>query len=232
MPLGNKDPAPREDAVVAWPDVVKFTRQLAHDVRNGLNGLDLEAAFVAELNTNPEIAEELKKLRAMVVNITRNLHEVSSYMGSFAMNTIDLEASILLKELRDRLAKRHPEEMAGVAWTDAACEEIVQVDVERFAEVLRELFKNAFQFHKAGEPLSFTSACEEGRLVLELREGKSAPLAPEEWGAPLLSTRRGGYGLGLFHAKRVLEAHQGELKQVYDPTKAALVTRVSLPLKT
>jgi len=229
MSLEAKDPAAHE--LVPWRRVVAFNRQVSHDVRNVLNAVDLEAAFIAELNSDPEIAEELKKLRAMVVNLTKTLHEVSSYMGTFSMNPIELEASLLLRELRERLAKLHPKGMAEVAWNESLGTESVRVDVECISQALREIFENAFQFQEKGRPIAFTCRCEGARhLLLELREGKSSPVPTEEWGTPLFTTRRGGYGLGLFHASRVIAAHGGELKAVYDPGASALVTRVSLPL--
>jgi nitrogen-specific signal transduction histidine kinase len=69
-------------------------------------------------------------------------------------------------------------------------------------------------------------------LVIELLEGKtSLPSAPETWGCePLVSTRRSGFGMGLFFARRVLAAHQGEVRFTFDPGAEQLTTRVSLPL--
>ena len=147
------------------------------------------------------------------------------------MNPIELEVGILLSELRDRFTKLYPEEMGLVAWDVKCGGELVEVDVERFGEALKEIFKNAFQFQEKGQPIAFSSRCEDSHLVLEVREGRSAPLTSHGWGAPLVTTRRGGYGLGLFHARRVLDAHKGRLKAGYEAAEEALVTRVTLPLK-
>jgi len=227
----QNDSPDTEKLLVPWPRVVTFTRQLSHDVRNGLNALDLEASYITELNTDPEIAEELKKLRVMVVNITKMLHGVSSTMGAFSMNPIDLEAEILLGELRERLTKLQPKEMEGVSWSVKLGDESLEVDIERLWEATREIFENAFQFRENGKAIAFAAHCEGALLFLELREEKTAPVAPGEWGTPLLSTRRGGFGLGLFHAGRVLAAHGGELTMAYDGEAAAVVTRMTLPLK-
>ena len=70
------------------------------------------------------------------------------------------------------------------------------------------------------------------RIVLELREEKSAiPAPPETWGLePLVSTRRGGYGMGLFHARRILAGHDGTVTFAFDPAAQLLTTRITLPL--
>jgi nitrogen-specific signal transduction histidine kinase len=65
-----------------------------------------------------------------------------------------------------------------------------------------------------------------------LREGKSAvPSLPESWGVePLISTRRGGFGMGLFCARRILAVHQGRIESTFDPAAQLLTTRLCLPL--
>lgn len=99
----------QEDALlVPWPRIVTFVRQLSHDVRNGLNALDLESAFIAELNTDPEIAEELVKLRAMVGGATTTLHSVSAAMSTYTLNPISLEAKLLIEDLHSRIARYIP----------------------------------------------------------------------------------------------------------------------------
>ncbi len=34
---------------VAWSDVVHFIRQLSHDLRNHLNAIELQSAYISEL---------------------------------------------------------------------------------------------------------------------------------------------------------------------------------------
>ncbi len=218
-----------EELLVPWPRVVAFTRQLSHDVRNGLNAIDLEASFITELNADPEIAGELKKLRAMVLNTTKLLQGVSAALGSLSMNPIDLEANILLHEVRERLIKLHPEEMPLVKWTEKLAGELVEVDIERLWGAVRELFENAFQQHEKGKAIAFDASSDAGHLILELREEKSGPVETADWGAPFMSKRRGGLGLGLFHVRQVLAAHGGTWTPAHEA--GALVTRLTLPLK-
>jgi len=40
----SKQP-PDKSPTVAWPDVVKFVRQLSHDIRNNLNAVELQSAY-------------------------------------------------------------------------------------------------------------------------------------------------------------------------------------------
>ena len=46
--------------------MVGFVRQLSHDLRNHLNAVELQTAFLNELAETPELKEELQRLREML----------------------------------------------------------------------------------------------------------------------------------------------------------------------
>ena len=43
------------------PDVVKFVRQLGHDLRNHLGAVELQAAYIGEIAEDPGLKEEVKR---------------------------------------------------------------------------------------------------------------------------------------------------------------------------
>ena len=47
---------------VPWTDVVRFVRQLSHDLRNHLNAASLTAAYLNEVATDAEVKIEIKRL--------------------------------------------------------------------------------------------------------------------------------------------------------------------------
>ncbi|PYK48239.1 MAG: hypothetical protein DME51_11940 [Verrucomicrobia bacterium] len=51
---------------VSWSDTVRFIRQLGHDLRNDLNAIELQSAYIGELEKNEEVLGEIKRLREMV----------------------------------------------------------------------------------------------------------------------------------------------------------------------
>src|SRR5437870_530629 len=54
---GNEPPS------VRWHDMVKFVRQLSHDIRNNLNAVELQSAYLAELAEETEMKNEIQRLR-------------------------------------------------------------------------------------------------------------------------------------------------------------------------
>lgn len=221
-----------QDPVIPFSRVGSFIRQVTHDVRNNLNGMDLQAAYAVELITDPEANEEVRRVRQMIQQAAKQLQSLSSYFQLPQPNLVSYAANIFVEDLRDRLTRIFPEQMPSVEWEVSVGEEMISVDLEQIFSTIAEVFKNAFQFREAGQPISASVFAENGRVVLEVDEGKkSVPSDPSTWGRePFVSTRRGGYGLGLFRARRILELHGGEIVASHDSARARLTTRVSLPV--
>ena len=69
---------PNSEPRVAMQDVVRFVRQLSHDLRNHLNAAELQAAFVGELAQDAESKTEIKRLRAVLSEAAVALQKLSS----------------------------------------------------------------------------------------------------------------------------------------------------------
>lgn len=217
---------------VPLEQVAGMVRLLSHDVRNGLNSMDLQAAYLAELAQTPELSEELKRLRGMIMNTAKMLQSFSSRFWIGSPNCITYSAKIFVEDFRDRLARTLPEQAPKIAWQVGLEEQSISVDIEMLFGGLSEYFKNAFHFAEPDAQVTAHVAADTQNFHLELRETKTAVASdPATWGSePLVSTRRGGYGLGLFHARQVLAAHHAELFCQHDPRASLLTTRISLPL--
>ena len=211
--------------------VAKFMRQLSHDLRNNLGSFDLQTAFIAELVTDPEASVELKKLRSMIAGTAKTLQAVSGSFWVQTPNLIALPARMFIEDFRERLQKQQPDAPV-TEWVVELGDETISIDFEMVFRAFAELFRNAFHFHESKEPLNARATREEGTFSLELREIR--PLVdtpPGTWGqAPFISTRRAGYGLGLFHARQILSAHEGHVDFSHDAAAGTVTTRVRLPL--
>jgi len=217
---------------VPFPRVTGLVRQLTHDVRNGLNNVDLQAAFLQEIVTDPQALPEIKRLRAMVSDAAKMLQAFSATFWLAEPHFITYSAAIFIEDFRSRLAKALPEQASEVNWKVKLGDESISVDIEMIFRGLSEFFKNAFQFRDGRQPIEVSVHADHCHLLIDLIEHKtSVPSEPEGWGVePLVSTRRGGFGMGLFHARRILSAHKGDAVATFDPAAERLTTRLSLPL--
>jgi len=230
----NNESGDPESLRIPFSRIATFVRQVTHDVRNNLNSMDLQAAYVNELVKDPEAVAEVRRIRDLIQSSARHLQALSANFQTAALNLVTYNAKILVEDLRDRLAKTFPAEAQKISWKVNLDEESLEVDVEAFFGSLIELLRNAIQFGGPKADISVEVENENGFFVLQILEAKPAPATPpESWGAePFVSTRRSGYGLGLYRTRKTLGLHGGGLTIFYDSKRALLVSRVMLPLAT
>ena len=227
---------PAAEVTVPFERVGALVRQLTHDVRNGLNGMELQAAFIAELLNDPldeaDARLALKRLRTLIAEHGKMLQRRSARFQVERPNFVTYPAKHFVEDFRARLAKTLPDFAPQVAWTEDLAGEAIAVDVEMIFAALGEFVQNAAHFQERGEPVSAHAKAVAGRFHIELRERHAVlASAPATWGRePLVSTRSGGYGLGIFYARRLLAAHGGGVEFIHDPVSGRLITRVFLPL--
>lgn len=208
-----------------WQRLATFVRQHTHDVRNHLNGLDLEAALLVELVDNREAKESINRMRQQIRNIAADLRGLSAkFVDPRAMRT-EVAGSDLVLIWKDQVNAVSP--APQVDWHDDVGSARLNVDVEAVARAFRELLTNAVAFG-TGEPLRAEAEAGEGRAKFRLIEPKAEALDPAPWGRmPFISTRRGGYGLGLWEMERHIQASGGEVERHYDPAANALTTTLT-----
>jgi signal transduction histidine kinase len=226
--LPSKDVLP-----VPLPRVVNFVRQVTHDVRNGLNAIDLQAAFVAEIAGEGEVGEELGKLRKMVCHVTKDMQELSGRFGELRPVIMEYPVPEFLQGLKEAVEAEFETQAKRIVWEVKVGDEEMEMDYTLLLNVLMELTRNAIFFREGDQAIHFTAWNEKGNVVFEVRQAHAKPVTDgNEWGrAPLTSSRRGGYGLGLFYVRRVLDTLGGTLEPGYDAKSGELRVRLMLPLR-
>ena len=213
---------------LSWSHLAQFIRQHTHDVRNDLNGLDLEAALLADLVPDGEAAESVARSRAQLRRVAADLRTLAAKFADPQPTRALYPARELLLICQDQSAALNP--APAVQWSDTLGAEKVNVDAAALAKVFRELLANAQAFG-TGAPLLAAARREDGQIVFELREPKDAPLETASWGrAPFASMRHGHYGLGLWEAQRTIVANGGEVRRRFAPDAMELLTALRFPV--
>lgn len=216
---------------ISWPDVTRFIGQLNHDLRNHLNGVELQAAFLGEIIEEPEAKAELKRLREMTGDLGAHLQRLSATLARIQPQVMPYPAADFVEDLRAKLTLEQPEQSAAIEWNISLGKEMLEIDPQILAEAFVELFANA-DTHRRGEgPLVFEARAEGEKVEFSLREPKAAfDGVTEDWGTrPLQHLRSGHYGLGLFRARSIFEAHHADYRVHFDPAASILETKVSFP---
>jgi signal transduction histidine kinase len=222
---GNEPPS------VRWHDMVKFVRQLSHDIRNNLNAVELQSAYLAELAEETEMKNEIQRLREMVSEVGANLQRLTAGLSHVSRTPISYPAADFIEDLKQKLAKDFADNAAKVTWDMELKDATLQIDPQLAQQAFLELFSNAFQHERNIKTISAKAYLDKDRFVFELREPKVRfELSTENWGRePLQNVSQGHYGLGLNRARSIAEAHGGNFRAEYDQKISTLVTTLTLP---
>jgi K+-sensing histidine kinase KdpD len=224
LPLEN-----RSDAV-SWMDIVRFVRQLSHDLRNHLNAAELQAAYIGELAESEELKKEVSRLRELMAEVATSLQRVTTGLAPIKPTLMSYRAADFLEDLKQKADfARDP---AKVTWETQPGDAMLNIDPQLLQQAFLELFANAFQHEPGNGALVAKAYIDHGQFTFTLHEPKTRfELSTENWGRePLRKVNRGHYGLGLSRVRAIVEAHGGEFGAQYDPAASALLTTLKLPL--
>ena len=215
---------------VPWIDTARFVHQLSHDLRNHLNAIELQSAYISELDASAELKGEIKRLREMISGLTAVLQKLSG-LGEVKPNLISYQASDFVEDLRKTIAHEFPKESAEITWDIQTGGAMLNVDPQLLQQAFSEVFANAFQHDRGKGALVAAARIEGKRFVFTLREPKARfESSTENWGRePFRRITRGHYGLGLNRVRVIMEAHGGEMHAEYDPKGSTLLTTLTLP---
>jgi light-regulated signal transduction histidine kinase (bacteriophytochrome) len=216
---------------IAWPDVVKFIGQLNHDLRNHLNGIELQSAFLGEIVEQPEAKSEVRRLREITGGMSAHLQRLSNSLAKIRPAPLPYQARDFVEDLRAKLATDQPEQSAAMEWKVSLGKETIEIDPQLLQEAFLELIGNAFAHGRGEGPLVFEARSAEPAIEFVLREPKTKfDGSTEDWGArPLAKLRHSHYALGLYRARSIFEAHHGSIRAQFDPAASVLITTVALP---
>src|SRR5215510_6953328 len=136
---GNSSKAPMDSLTVPWSDTVRFVRQLSHDLRNDLNAIELQSAYIGELTQDQELTNEIKRLREVVTGLNSTLQRLSRAVGDIKPNVITYPAADFLADMRTQIERNFSKESHEITWDVQGLEgRTLNVDPQLFQEVFTE----------------------------------------------------------------------------------------------
>ena len=226
-------PNERSDLLsIPWSDAVRFIRQLIHDLRNHLNAIELQSAYISELEGTENLKAEVKRLREMISGLTLALQKLSRKLGDVKSDLISSPASDFVEDLRKKIAQEFPNNGDDITWKIEAGDAVLNIAPELLQEAFIELFANAFRHDRGKGALVAKATVDKNQFIFTLHEPKERfELSTVNWGRePLRKISHGHYGLGLNRVRIITEAHSGEMHAQYDAESATLATTLTLPL--
>ncbi len=252
----NRRRARREAAALHRADVAErnaeigsMTAGLAHEIRNPLSTIvlnaDLAAEEVRESPLPPETREPLERRLGTLARETRRLKDILEDFLRYAGRLRLDRSPVDLRELVEEFADFHLPQALAAGVTQSVevppGPTVAEVDADQVKQVLLNLVLNAVQAMQTQPPERSR------RLAIRLARGTDPARGPEalitvEDSGPGIDPRRhesifrpyltdkpGGTGLGLALARRIADAHGGRLEIDSAPGRGSRFT-LRLPL--
>jgi signal transduction histidine kinase len=143
----------KDSQSIPWSDAVRFIWQLSHDLRNDLNAIELQSAYIEELGKSEEVKNEIKRLREMISRLASTLQRLSRAVGEIKPNLIPYPASDFIQDLRGKIDHDFPKESKEISWEIELGDAMLNVDPQFFEEAFSEIFANAFRHDRGKGPL-------------------------------------------------------------------------------
>jgi signal transduction histidine kinase len=222
----------------------KTAAAIAHEVKNALNGLSVALDLLASGRGDPGA---LRAVHAQARAEIDRLRDVADDLTLFAapprLALADVDLAALCRTAADAVA--------GLA-QDCAVQVVVEADrpvparadAAKLLGAVTNVARNGIESMGPGafgeglgeqrpvaeRILSISAAALDGRAVVEVTD-RGAGIAPEARARlfePFVTTKRTGTGLGLAIARRVVEAHGGDIEAL-DRPGTGTVFRITLP---
>jgi two-component system sensor histidine kinase HydH len=207
---------------------------IAHELRNPLMPMKILVQAAAEREPSPGL--DGRDLAVLEHEIGRLEHSIQTFLDfarppRLEKRTFDI--ALVLPRVVDLLAARAAQQGVRIECRVPGRPVEVLADANQIRQVVLNLLLNALDATPHGGSVRLELQEEEGRRWLKLRVsdtgcGLPAGLGPRIF-EPFVSTKETGLGLGLSICKRIVEAHEGEIRAADRPGGGAVFT-VRLPL--
>ncbi len=213
--------------------VGEFASALAHEIRNPLSAIKLNLQHVEERLTDVKLREPIRntlrdiaRLDTTIAGALRLARTGRMPMGSVSLDAI--VASAARVALPDPASRGLTLELGAKDTRDGAC---VTGNAAALEQLLLNLLLNAADATPPGGRIGVDIGADDGRVTIDVWDTGSG-LAPDEAARafePFFTTKAEGTGLGLSIAKRIVDAHRGQI--VLRPREGGgTVVRVGLPI--
>lgn len=203
---------------------------ISHELRSPLTRAKVSLSLLEESKAQTNIARDLKKMEAMI----SELLEAERLKGRHG--TLNLESHHINDIVSGVVSEHFPEATLQLKLADDLPSQAL--DMTRIRLVVRNLLDNALKHQKAeAAPIELTTRMQGQHIHLSIRDHGSG-IAPEHlaqitepfYRADASRQRKtGGFGLGLYLVKLIVDAHQGELRISSEVGKGTLA-EVILPV--
>jgi len=194
---------------------------LAHEIRNPLNSMNMNVQLLQEeieelgMGESEDIGDMFDSTKREIQRLERLVSSFLSYARPTQIQTKLLNINDVVESVVGFL---RPEiEQVGLILDLNLSKSLPEIplDDNQMKQALLNVIQNAVQVSQKGQNISITTRMGGGDKILVVVADQGPGIAPQELESifkVFFSTRRGGTGLGLPIAQRIVELHSGGIK--------------------
>ena len=219
--------------------VGQLSRNMAHEIRNPLNFINLSIDYIGGKYI-PEDSKERDKFNNLISGIKVEIQRLNKLVNEFLdysrpikMDIKEIKINRIIDDLLSLIQANADKERIKII-NEINADYILRADPELIKSCILNLITNAFHAMEAVDRerfLKIKASIEAEHLVLAVAdngEGVSEANLPKIF-EPFFSTKKDGLGLGLPFTKRVVEEHGGRVEFASNLNEGSEV-RIILPL--
>jgi putative PEP-CTERM system histidine kinase len=192
----------------------RFTSFVIHDLKNSISALSLLSQNAAQHFDDPEFQRDATRTLGRTVDrMKRLLGKLSSAPETTTARSERLDLVAIVRDAVGPLAGNERVRLVQ----DLLPVPSVAGDPEAVLQVVQNLVTNAVEALDGHGTVTVRTYAEDAHAVVEVGDtgcGIPEKFLRESLFAPFRSTKKGGWGVGLYQARSVAEAHGGQITVV------------------
>ncbi len=190
----------------------EFNRRFAfiiHDVKNLVSQLSLVARNAERHADNPEFRADM--IETLQFSVGR-MNDLLARLSQHNKGRLEDPHPVALKDIIDEVSRTKRASHPIIVGADANV--IALADPNRVEQILIHLVQNAIDASPPTEPIQIILRTEGGEALIEVMDrgsGMSPDFIRNKLFKPFLSTKEGGFGIGVYEARSLAQAMGGRL---------------------
>ena len=229
--------APIDDALVRSEKLALaglMAARVAHDIRNPLSSIKMQTQLVgARLRNDTETQAQVSAVLRDIQQVETVVKDLIELARPGELKRRPTPVNDLIRDVLHQLAPQLTYRKIAVDAQLADALPVVELDPDRFRQMLINVLGNAADAMTNGGKLQVTTRCatDGSTLVLDVCDDGSGidPAIRDRLFDPFVSTKRDGVGLGLVNAKAVIESHGGTI-ELFAAAPRGTCARMTIPM--
>ncbi len=203
---------------------------IMHDLKNLTNSLSLVSQNATHNMENPEFQRDaIKTIDATVNRMKAVIARLSAAPDGQLARFKETDLKSLLTGALGRCAFTESKDVS--IRVEAGDLPLLRVDPEAMEMVILNLISNAFEALRGQGEISISAFLRDGAVNLTISdtgEGMTPEFIRDSLFTPFVTTKKSGFGIGLYQCRSIIEAHGGRIEVKSVPDKGTSFT-ISFP---